>query len=65
VKNYRQRIYEFYSSQRETGLAPETIEGLKQKVSLFKKMIKVFFPSNLDVNKGFILTKNFLIVIRK
>ena len=50
MKNYRKRIYEFYSSQREMELAPETIEGFKQRAPSFKKMIKDFFPSNLDAN---------------
>jgi SAM-dependent methyltransferase len=49
VKNYRKRIYEFYSSQREIELAPATIEGLKPREPSFKKMIKDFFPSSLDV----------------
>ncbi|NOQ29821.1 MAG: methyltransferase domain-containing protein [Helicobacteraceae bacterium] len=50
MKNYREKIYKYYSSQRETELAPSTIEGLSPRAPFLRMIINTFFPKNKEAN---------------
>jgi len=42
--DYRARMYENYVSGRENPLAPATVEGMKPREALLKKLIRDHFP---------------------
>src|SRR5690349_13192074 len=46
--SYRERIYEQYVTQREQPLAPDTIEGLRPRLPLFRQIVKRYFPVERD-----------------
>ncbi len=44
MKAYRQKIYEYYSSNRAGKLAPDTVKGFVPRQPYFKKLITEHFP---------------------
>lgn len=48
--NYRERIYKFYSSARNSSLIPTDISGLSNREPYFKDIIERYFPKNKDIN---------------
>ena len=49
MKNYREKIYKYYSSQRKNKLAPESIKGFKPREPFFKMIINEHFPENKEI----------------
>jgi len=50
MKNYREKIYKYYSNISGRNLAPQTIEGFKSREPFFDKIINEHFPKNKDIN---------------
>ncbi len=50
MKNYRNKIYRYYSSQRNNKLAPDTVDGLEIREPFFNDIIKKHFPDDKDIN---------------
>lgn len=46
TKNYRNKIYKYYSSRRIGKLAPDTVDGFKSRAPYFKKLIREHFPQD-------------------
>ena len=49
MKNYREKIYKYYSSNSGRNLAPQTVDGFKAREPFFDKIIKNHFPQNKDI----------------
>lgn len=49
MENYRTKIYKYYSTNSGKNLAPQTIEGFKEREPFFAKIIKNYFPKNKDI----------------
>ena len=49
MKNYRAKIYKYYSNVSGKDLAPQTVEGFKPREPFFNKLIKEHFPKNKDI----------------
>jgi len=50
MKNYREKVYKYYSNISGRSLAPKTIEGLNSREPFYNKIIKEYFPTNKDIN---------------
>lgn len=48
VRVVRERIYNQYVNARQKSLAPETVDGLKQRAPYLRKLIKEHFPPKKD-----------------
>lgn len=46
TKNYRSKIYKYYSSRRIGKLAPDTVGGFKPRAPYFEKVIREHFPQD-------------------
>jgi len=49
MKNYRKKIYKYYSNYSGRSLAPNDINGLRSRESFFKKIINNFFPNDKSI----------------
>jgi SAM-dependent methyltransferase len=49
MKNYRKKIYRYYSSNSGKALAPNTISGLASIEPFYKKVITNHFPLNKNI----------------
>ena len=49
MKNYREKIYKYYSNISGRNLAPQTVEGFKSREPFFNKIINEHFPKNKDI----------------
>jgi len=49
MKNYREKIYKYYSSNSGRNLAPQTVDGFKVREPFFDKIIKNYFPKDKDI----------------
>ena len=49
MKNYREKIYKYYSNISGRNLAPQTIEGFSSREPFFNKIITNYFPKNRDI----------------
>ncbi len=50
MKNYREKIYKYYSNISGRDLAPQTIEGFKSREPFFDKIINEYFPKDKNIN---------------
>lgn len=48
MKNYRNKIYKYYSTNSGRNLAPTLIEGLSIREPFYKNIIAKYFPPNKD-----------------
>lgn len=48
MREYRQKIYKYYSSKRIGRLAPDTVDGFKLQAPYFLKLIREHFPKDTD-----------------
>ena len=46
MRSYRQKIYQYYSSDRIGELAPSTVKGFAPRQPYFNKIIREHFPAN-------------------
>jgi len=44
MSDYRRRIYELYVHGRQQPLAPDSVDGLKPRAAVLKKLIRDHFP---------------------
>jgi len=49
MKNYRAKIYKYYSNVSGKDLAPQTVEGFKPREPFYNKLIKEYFPQNKEI----------------
>lgn len=47
---YRNRIYKNYVYSRSRSLAPASIEGLMSRAAMFRKIIRLYFPGNVEAS---------------
>jgi len=47
---YRKKIYKYYSNISGKSLAPQTVEGFKNREPFFDKIINEYFPKDKDIN---------------
>ncbi len=50
MKNYREKIYKYYSTNSGRSLAPEDIDGLNPRKPFFMKLINEYFSSSKTIN---------------
>jgi len=50
MKNYREKIYKYYSNNSGRNLAPQTIEGFSSRKPFFDKIISNHFPKDKNKN---------------
>ena len=50
MKNYRNKIYKYYSSNSGRSLAPQTVDGFSPRKPFFDKLINEHFPKSKDIN---------------
>jgi len=50
MTKYRDRIYNQYVNARPKSIAPETLDGLKQRAPYINKLIKEHFPAERNVS---------------
>jgi len=48
VAEYRTRIYNAYVNARQQALAPDSLAGLKPRLSMLKKLVRQHFPPDLN-----------------
>lgn len=49
MKNYRNKIYRYYSSNSGKALAPDTLSGLASIEPFYKKIINTYFSPNKNI----------------